>query len=88
MTTQSQLDRMQAAADNSGFRLVGHHDLGGHGDAMQVIKHGDHAYVAHVGISPLALSILDCSDPANPRLARQIEHLPNTNSHRSRSSAT
>ena len=82
MTTQAALNRMQAAADSSGFRLVGHHDLGGHGDAMQVIKHGDYVYVAHVGVSPLALSILDCSDPSSPRLVRQIEHLPNTHSHK------
>ena len=72
---------MQAAADSLGFRLIGHRNLNV-GGAMQVIKHGDFVYVAHVGVSPLALSILDCSDPTSPRLVRQIEHLPNTHSHK------
>jgi len=45
---------------------------------MQVIKYGQYAYVAHVGKSKMALSILDVSDPSNPRLLRQIPRPPNT----------
>lgn len=47
------------AADALGFTLLGHNDLGGHGDAFQAMRHGDHVYVGHVGASPAALSILD-----------------------------
>jgi hypothetical protein len=64
------------------FRLLAHHDLDGHGDGMQVVKSGDHVYVAHLGTSAMALSILDCADPENPKLLRQIEHPPNTHRHK------
>src|SRR5919202_6356301 len=82
METLADVRGMQAAADVQGFRLIGHSDLNGVGDAMQVIKRGDYVYVAHVGLSPLALTILDCSDPTNPRVVRQTEHAPNTHNHK------
>ena len=82
METCSDVRGMQAAADTWNMRLVGHSDLNGVGDAMQVIKRGQFVYVAHVGLSPLALTILDCADPANPRVVRQIEHPPNTHNHK------
>lgn len=81
-TSPADLAAMRAAAGARQTRLIGHHDLGGQGDAMQVVKRGDLVYVAHVGASPLALSILDCRDPANPRLIRQLEHPPNTHRHK------
>src|SRR5207248_380831 len=43
---------------------------------------GDFAYVAHVGTSPRALSILDVADPENPKLVRQLDHPPNTHNHK------
>ncbi len=49
-------------------RLIGHHDLNGHGDGMQVLKHGRYVYLAHLGTSPMALSILDAADPSRPAL--------------------
>ena len=36
-------------ASAAGLRLIAHHDLGGHGDGMQVIRHGDAVYVGHTG---------------------------------------
>ena len=69
-------------ADARGLRLIAHHDLAGSGDGMQVVKHGQHAYVAHLGKSEMALSILDCSQPAAPRLVRQIPHLPGLHNHK------
>ena len=36
---------MGRAADGHGFRLVGHHDLDGSGDGMQIQRQGDTLYV-------------------------------------------
>jgi hypothetical protein len=81
-TPTSEIARMQAGAESSGFRLVGHHDLAGHGDGMQVVKQGDIVYVAHLGSGPMALSVLDCADPTAPRLLCQLPHPPNTHRHK------
>jgi len=58
-------------ASASGLRLIGHHDLAGHGDGMQVIRHGDVVYVGHTGTTGAGTSILDAADPARPVLVRQ-----------------
>src|SRR5262245_37264068 len=76
------IDQMQAASDAWNTRLVAHHDLSGHGDGMQVLKVGPLLYVSHLGRSPMALSILDVSDPEKPRLLRQLPHEPNTHRHK------
>ncbi len=81
-TGTSALRSMQAESYSENTRLIGHHDLDGSGDGMQVIKNGQFAYVAHVGTSKMALSILDVSDPTSPRLIRQIPHPPNTHNHK------
>ena len=81
-THGSKLSEMQAQCDTENTRLIGHHDLDGSGDGMQVIKYGQYAYVAHVGKSQMALSILDVSDPSDPRLLRQIPRPPNTHNHK------
>src|SRR5438309_8613558 len=73
---------LQADSYAADTRLIAHHDLNGHGDGMQLVKHGHFLYVAHLGTSSMALSILDCSDPANPTLVRQIEHPANTHRHK------
>jgi len=78
----STLRDLRAACDCEKTRLIGHHDLDGRGDGMQIIKVGRYAYVAHVGTSEMALSILDVSDPSAPRLVRQIPHPPNTHNHK------
>lgn len=59
-------------ADIRGFRQVGHNDLGGFGDGMQVMRSGDALYVGHFGPSKMGTSILDVSDVANPRLVHQM----------------
>ena len=81
-TGTSALRSIQAESYSENTRLIGHHDLDGSGDGMQVIKNGQFAYVAHVGTSKMALSILDVSDPTSPRLIRQIPHPPNTHNHK------
>ncbi|HEX5605542.1 MAG TPA: hypothetical protein VFY96_03450, partial [Candidatus Binatia bacterium] len=81
-TLGADLRRMQAECDTRNTRLIGHHDLDGSGDHMQIIKVGRYAYVAHVGKSNMALSILDISDPGNPCLVRQIPHPHNTHNHK------
>ena len=55
----------------SGLRLLARHDLGGHGDGMQVIRSGDVVYVGHLGPSGMGTSILDVADPARPALVTQ-----------------
>jgi hypothetical protein len=54
-----------------GLRGVGHCDLGGYGDGMQVQKDGDALYVGHFGVSGAGTSILDASDPTDLRLVTQ-----------------
>lgn len=54
-----------------GFRQLARHDLGGYGDGMQVMRSGDALYVGHVGPSGMGTSVLDASDPTDPRLVRQ-----------------
>ena len=57
--------------DSSGLRTVGHSDLGGYGDGMQVLREGDAVYVGHFGPTGAGTSILDASDPSDLRLVRQ-----------------
>jgi len=54
-----------------GLRLTGHSDLGGRGDGMQVMRHGDALYVGHFGITGMGTSMLDVADPTRPRLVDQ-----------------
>ena len=53
-------------ASAAGLRLTAHSDLGGHGDGMQVIQHGDVLYVGHTGTSGMGTMILDVAGPARP----------------------
>ncbi len=46
-------------ASAKGLRLLGHHDLGGSGDGMQVLREGDALYVGHFGTSGTGTSIPD-----------------------------
>ena len=62
---------MAHPASSSGFRQVGHHDLDGHGDGMQVMRGGDALFVAHFGPSRMGTSILDATDPTDLRLVQQ-----------------
>lgn len=69
-------------ADIDGFRLVGHSDLNGHGDGMQVMPLGDTLYVAHFGPSGKGTSILDISDPSRPTVVEQWEAPPGSHTHK------
>ncbi|HEY6479461.1 MAG TPA: hypothetical protein VIZ00_05495 [Streptosporangiaceae bacterium] len=60
-----------AAASSAGLRLLAHHDLGGHGDGMQVVRRGNALYVGHTGTTGMGTSVLDVTDPARPVLVRQ-----------------
>lgn len=64
------------------LRLVGHSDLGGRGDGMQVMVSGDIAYVGHLGTSGAGTSLLDVSDPTDPRLVRQWPAPAGTHTHK------
>ena len=68
--------------DAHGLECVGHSDLGGHGDGMQVMRHGDVLYVGHVGTTGAGTSILDVRDPTGPELLRQWPITPGTHSHK------
>jgi hypothetical protein len=62
--------------------LIGHSDLGGHGDGMQIMRHGDALYVGHLGTSGAATSTLDVSDLKTPQLIRQSEAPTGSHSHK------
>jgi hypothetical protein len=81
-TIGSDLRQMQADSLTANTRLIAHHDLDGFGDGMQVIKVGQFLYIAHLGTTWMALSILDVADPENPKLLRQLRHVPNTHNHK------
>jgi hypothetical protein len=68
------------AADH--LRIVGHSNLGGYGDGMQVVRHHDALYVGHHGTTGMATSILDVSDPRAPRLVRQLIAARGSHSHK------
>lgn len=78
----SQTKAIEERSERWNVRLVGHHDLDGHGDGMQLLKVGRYVYVAHLGTSPMALTIVDAQDPQDPKVVRQIPHPPNTHAHK------
>ena len=69
-------------ADIDGFREIGHSDLNGHGDGMQVMPLGDTLYVAHFGPSGKGTSILDISDMTHPSVIRQWDAPPGSHTHK------
>ncbi|MBI2090914.1 MAG: hypothetical protein HYT78_19595 [Deltaproteobacteria bacterium] len=79
---QQNIKDIQARSESWNVRLVGHHDLNGHGDGMQLLKNGRYVYVAHLGTSPMAMTIVDATDPADVRVVRQMPHPPNTHAHK------
>ncbi|MGH3666270.1 MAG: LVIVD repeat-containing protein [Egibacteraceae bacterium] len=62
---------MSRQEDNRGFTVIGHSDLGGYGDGMQVLREGDALYVGHFGPSGMGTSVLDVSDPTRPEVVVQ-----------------
>ncbi|MDQ1583953.1 MAG: hypothetical protein QOF36_2007 [Microbacteriaceae bacterium] len=74
---------MIPAADSWNVRLVGHCDLGGHGDAMHInVTDDGYAYVGHMGDSRVGTSIVDVREPSDPRLVAQLETPVGTHSHK------
>jgi hypothetical protein len=69
-------------ASTSGLRLIAHHGLGGYGDGMQVIRHGDALYVGHMGTTGMGTTILDVADPARPALVTQWRAPARTHTHK------
>lgn len=69
-------------ASAAGLRLPAHHDLGGYGDAVQVIRHRDAVYAGHLGPSGMGSSVLDVADPAQPKLVTQWPAPPHSHTHK------
>jgi hypothetical protein len=65
-----------------GLTLLAHHDLGGSGDGMQVIRHGDALYVGHTGTTGMGTSVLDVADPTRPVLVTQWPAPPRSHTHK------
>jgi hypothetical protein len=70
------------AGSSHGFRQIGAHDLAGCGDGMQVLRVGNVVYVGHTGTSGAGTSVLDASNPRNPRLVAQWPAPANTHTHK------
>jgi hypothetical protein len=68
--------------EQRGLELVGHSDLDGRGDGMQVMRSGDVLYVGHMGDFGVGTSVLDIADPSRPRVLRQIPVPKGTHSHK------
>ena len=68
--------------ESRNIELVGHSDLNGKGDGMQMMLKGDYLYVGHMGYNGLGTSVLDVSNPQDPRVVRQIPIPENTHSHK------
>ena len=66
----------------STIELIGHSDLDGSGDGMQITRNGDALYVGHLGTSGMSTSIVDISDPARPTVVRQFEAHPGSHGHK------
>ena len=61
---------------SKGIKFVGHSDMGGHSDGVQVMVHRGYAYVGH-GYSN-GITTLDVRDPKNPKVADFIACAPGT----------
>jgi hypothetical protein len=66
----------------SGLGLVGHTDLNGSGDAVGLCVYDGHVYVGHSGRHGVGTSVVDASDPAAPRVVRQIPADEGTHAHK------
>ena len=62
--------------------MVGHSDLDGRGDGMQVMRNGDVLYVGHMGDFGVGTSVVDIADPTRPTVLRQIPVPKGTHSHK------
>ncbi len=63
------------------MRRIGHSDLNGYGDGMQLMLKNHYLFVGHVD-GKAGTSILDVSDPAHPEMVNQIFCPPSIHSHK------
>lgn len=68
-------------AEARNLKFIGHSDLNGYGDGMQLMTKGSYLFVGHL-LGKMGTSILDISDPTAPRVVRQIKNPANTHSHK------
>lgn len=73
---------MLAQAEALNMRLVGQTNLNGHGDCMHVNLKDGFAFVAHMGESRVGTSVVDVSDPSQPKVVTQLETPTGTHSHK------
>lgn len=73
---------MAATRSQLGLELIGHSDLGGCPDGMQVLRRGDALYVGHHGASGMGTTVLDVADPNAPRVMHQIAAPAATHTHK------
>src|SRR5437016_13807235 len=78
MNVSAKIADIQAKSESWNVRLIGHHDLNGHGDGMQLLKNARYIYLAHLRTSPMALTILDAAAPSDPGVIKQMPHPDNT----------
>lgn len=77
------VDSQQSRSDTAeawNSRLIGHSDLNGYGDGMQLILKDTYLFVGHLG--KMGTSILDVSDPTSPQMVRQLKNPPHTHTHK------
>ena len=67
---------MAESARNISF--VGHSDMAGKGDGVQVMVHRGHAFVGHSFNE--GITIVDVQNPSNPKVVNLIGCAPNTRS--------
>jgi hypothetical protein len=66
------VSELPAVVEARGLELVGHTDLDGTGDGMQVMRNGDVVYVGHMGDFGVATSVVDVSNLRRPRVVQQL----------------
>ena len=76
------MEMLPRPLEQRGLELVGHSDLGGRGDGMQIMRHGDVLYVGHMGDFGVGTSVVDIADVSQPRVVRQIGVPQRTHSHK------
>lgn len=62
------------------LRLIGHSDLNGYGDGMQLLLKDHYLFVGHLG--KMGTTVLDVSDPTAPQVVQQLKNPPNTHTHK------
>ena len=63
------------------LRLIGHSDLAGQGDGMQLMLKDHYLFVGHV-LGKMGTTVLDVSNPKEPKVVQQLKIPPFTHSHK------